>query len=253
MNIRALIVDDEKPARERLRTLLGNIPEVEIAGEASNADDAIEAIGSLQPDLLFLDIQMPGRTGFDVLRAISSEILPCTVFTTAYDAYAVEAFSVRALDYLLKPFTAERLTDAVNRVRQHLGRPDVGREERVADLLKAAPSPRVALERLLVKMNERYIVVRAEDIEWVEAAANYVVLHSKSGNHVLRKALSSLEEELPEKQFFRVSRSAVVNLTQVVEIQFVSAGEHVILLRSGTKVALTRGLRELQERLQFLP
>lgn len=252
MKIRILIVDDEKPARERLRTLLASIEDVEIVAEAANANDAIEAIGQYQPDLLFLDIQMPGRTGFDVLRAISPEILPCTIFTTAYDAYAVEAFNVRALDYLLKPFTADRLNQAVTRARESLAQPRAEADPRVEDLLKTAPAPRQCLERILVKLNDRYLVVRRNEMEWVEAAANYVVLHTSSGNHVLRKALSALEAELPPQEFFRASRSAIINLAHVTEIQLTPAGEHTIVLRSGTKVPLTRGLRELQERLQFL-
>jgi two-component system LytT family response regulator len=198
---------------------------------------------------LFLDIRMPGESGFQVLRAVPQEIMPRTIFTTAYDEFAVDAFAVRALDYLLKPFTAERLHEALSRALEEV-MPKMEEEAAVADLLKTAPVARGNLERILVKVNERYIVVRSEEIDWIEAAANYVVLHTKGGNHVLRKALSSLDEELPQQKFFRASRSAIVNLNQIVEIQAVSAGEHVILLRTGAKVPLTRGLRELQEKLQ---
>ncbi|HEU5081371.1 MAG TPA: LytTR family DNA-binding domain-containing protein [Opitutaceae bacterium] len=247
--LKTLIVDDEKPARDRLKALLAKEPAVQIVGEARNAREAIEIIGEHRPQLLFLDIKMPGESGFQVLRAVPSEILPRTIFTTAYDEYAVDAFAVRALDYLLKPFTPERLHEALSRALEEV-MPKMEEEAAVADLLKTAPVARGNLERLLVKINERYLVVRSEEIDWVEAAANYVVLHTKSGNHVLRKALSSLDEELPQQVFFRASRSAIVNLNQIVEIQSVSAGEHVILLRTGAKVSLTRGLRELQDRLQ---
>lgn len=247
--MKALIVDDEKPARDRLRMLLGKEPDMEILGEASNGNEAITAIGELHPELLFLDVQMPGRTGIEVLRALSPELVPITIFTTAYDTYAVEAFSVRALDYLLKPFTPERLHDAVGRAREALRQRDPAGDPRIADLLKATPV-RAGLERILVKLNERYVVVRTEEIEWVEAAANYVVLHTRAGNHVLRKALSTLETELAGQPFFRVSRSAMINLSLVSEIQFVSSGEHVVVLRTGARVSLTRSLRELQDRLQ---
>lgn len=248
--MKTLIVDDEKPARDRLRMMLGKEPDIEIVGEATNGNDAIAATGELRPDLLFLDVQMPGRTGIEVLRALSPEAVPITVFTTAYDTYAVDAFSVRALDYLLKPFTPDRLHEAIERAREVLRQRDpAGGDPRIADLLKSFP-PRGGLERILVKLNERYVVVRTEEIEWVEAAANYVVLHTRAGNHVLRKALSTLETELSNQQFFRVSRSAIVNLAFVSEIQFVSSGEHVVVLRTGARVSLTRSLRELQERLQ---
>lgn len=247
--LKTLIVDDEKPARDRLKALLAKEPGVDLIGEAKNAREALEMIGEHRPQLLFLDIRMPGENGFQVLRAVPSEIMPRTIFTTAYDEFAVDAFAVRALDYLLKPFTAERLHEALSRAIEAVT-PKMDEEAAVADLLKTAPVARGHLERILVKINERYIVVRSEEIDWVEAAANYVVLHTKAGNHVLRKALSSLDEELPQQLFFRASRSAIVNLNQIVEIQSVSAGEHVILLRTGAKVPLTRGLRELQERLQ---
>lgn len=249
--MKTLIVDDEKPARDRLRSMLAQEAGVTLVGEASRVAEAVEAIGTHRPELLFLDIKMPGGSGFDVLRAIPTEIMPCTIFTTAYDTFAVEAFSVRALDYVLKPFTSERLREALARAKEQLGRRDIP-DTKIPELLNALPRPRNGIERLLVKANERYLVVRTDEIDWVEAAANYVVLHTRGGNHVLRKAMLALEEELPVRQFFRASRSAIVNLAQIVEIQFVSAGEHLIILKSGARVPLTRGLRELQDRLQAL-
>lgn len=250
MEIRTAIIDDERPARERLRSLLESETDIRIVAEAGNVAEAVDLIAEHRPALIFLDINMPGGTGFQVLRALPAEIMPCAIFTTAYDSHAVEAFQVRALDYLLKPFTAIRLRESLQRAREHLQR-ESRAPQGMRDLLSATPA-RGSLERLLVRTNDRYVVVQALDIDWVEAAANYVVLHTRSGNHVLRRALSSLEEELPAKQFFRVSRSALVNLNQIVEIQFVPPDDHVIVLRAGAKVPLTRGLRELQDRLQFL-
>ncbi|HEY0946658.1 MAG TPA: LytTR family DNA-binding domain-containing protein [Opitutaceae bacterium] len=252
MSVRVLIVDDEAPARARVRRMLAAESDVEIVGEAANGEDAIRAIGELQPDLLFLDVQMPPPDGVAVLRAVRDEWLPCTIFTTAYAEHAISAFELHALDYLLKPYSRERVTAALARAREHVRlRKTPERDERVAALVAdktlAASAP---AERFLVKTNERYLVVRASDIEWIEAAANYVVLHTPSGNHVLRRNLASIEAELDPRRFFRVNRSAVVNLNVIREVQALMAGEHVVILQSGEKLTLTRGLRELQERLR---
>lgn len=252
MSLRCVIVEDEKPAREKLCLLLGEHPDVDIAAQAGTVADAVDAVALHRPNLLFLDVQIPGGTGFDVLRSLPPELVPFTIFTTAFDQYAVQAFSVRALDYLLKPFGKERLVEALDRARAEVGRRADPSQPGLQELLSAVPPPPKGLERLLVKLNERYVVVRTEEIEWIEAAANYVVLHTRSGNHVLRKALTALDAELPQHLFFRASRSATINLSMVSEIEYVAAGEHTVVLRSGARVPLTRGMRELQEKLQFL-
>lgn len=250
--IRTLIVDDEPPARAKIRNFLGSEPDIEIVGEAGNGDDAIRQIGELRPDLLFLDIQMPATDGVSVLRAVKDEWLPCTIFTTAYAEHAVEAFTLHALDYLLKPYSRERFSDALARARKALATASEADEgdKRVAAALSEPTLTAKPIERFLVKTNDRYIVVRAADVSWVEAASNYVVLHSNSGNHVLRKSLATLEVELDPARFYRSSRSAIVNLDFVREVQPMTAGEHVIILRDGTSVPLTRGFREFQDRLQ---
>lgn len=248
--MRTLIADDETPARERLRAMLAQESDIEVVAEAKNGSATLEAVAEFRPDLLFLDIRMPGCRGLEILRALPAELVSCTIFTTTYDAYAVEAFSVRVLDYLLKPFTAERLRDAVDRARAQLKRGTPKMSENRTEQSKDLRADRGRLERILVKLNERYLVVRTDEVEWLEAAANYVVLHTRGGNQVVRKALSALEDELPARQFFRVSRSAIVNLNQVTEIQFVAPGEHCVILRNGARVPLTRGLRELQDALQ---
>jgi two-component system LytT family response regulator len=251
MKISTLIVDDETPARARLRRLLAAQTDIEIVGEAANGEAAILAISELHPALLFLDVQMPAPDGIAVLRAVREEWLPCTIFITAYAEYAVAAFELHALDYLLKPYSPERLAAALARARQHLLAPGPATgDARVAALVADKRVAQAPLERFLVKNNERYVVVRAADIEWVEAAANYVVLHTSQGNHVLRRTLAVIEAELDSRCFFRLSRSALVCLAAIREVQAVSAGEHMVLLQSGARLSLTRGLRELQGRLQ---
>ncbi len=250
MKIRTLIVDDEPPARAKLRNLLAAEEDIELCGEAGNGDDAIRLIGELRPDLLFLDVSMPAPDGLAVLRAVRDEWLPCTIFTTAHSVHAVEAFALHALDYLLKPYSRARFADALERAHTELARRANGANERVSALLRDPAIGAAFIERFLVKTNERYQVVRASDIAWAEAAANYIVLHTGTGRHMLRRTLSALEAELDPRRFFRVSRSAIVQLDRVREVELVSAGEHLLHLDDGARVPLTRGLREFQERLQ---
>lgn len=251
MNIRTLIVDDEAPARARIRRMLAEERDIEIVGEAANGDDAIRSIGELRPQLLFLDVQMPAPDGIAVLRAVRDEWLPCTVFTTAFAEHAVTAFELHALDYLLKPYSRERFANALERAREHIKASATApeRDIRVAALIDDKKIAGQPVERFLVRNNERYVVVRTCDIESVEAAANYVVLHTRDGNHILRRTLSTLETELDPNQFFRLNRSCIVRLSAIREIQTLTAGEFVVFLQSGAKFTLTRGLRELQDRL----
>lgn len=249
--IRTLIVDDEPPARTKLRNLLAGEPDLVLCGEAGNGDEAIRLIGELRPDLVFLDVQMPRVDGLAVLRAVREVWLPSTIFTTAHSEHAVEAFNQHAVDYLLKPYTRERFSAAVQRARTAVAqRTSESGENQVEAILNDPQVSTGPVERFLVKTNERYLVVRTTDVIWVEAAANYVVLHTASGNHVLRRSMSALEGDLEPKRFFRSGRSAIVNLDCVREVQWLSPGEHVVLLQDGTKVPLTRSLREFQDRLQ---
>jgi two-component system, LytTR family, response regulator len=247
--IRTMLVDDEPPARERLRRLLKKHKDVELVAEATDGESAICAIAEHQPDLLFLDIQMPAPDGLTVLRTVRDDWLPCTIFTTAHAEHAVTAFELHALDYLLKPYTAERLAAALDRARARFASGATNPDERVAALV-ATSEPRTVIERFLVKNGERYTIVRARDILWAEAAGNYMVLHTTNGNHVLRRTVNSLENELDPKHFFRTSRSAIVHLDQVAEIEHAEAGDFVLRLRDNTRVPLTRGLREIQQRLE---
>jgi two-component system LytT family response regulator len=252
VNLRTLIVDDEAPARARVRRLLSDEPDVEIVGEAGNGDDAIRAICELRPHLLFLDVQMPAPDGIAVLRAVRDEWLPCTIFTTAFAEHAVAAFELHALDYLLKPYPRERFGSALERARKHIAAngKSASSDLRVAELIEDKKVANLPVERFLVRNNERYVVVRTSDVESAEAAANYVVLHTRDGNHILRRTLSALEAELDPQQFFRLNRSCIVRMAAIREVQTLSAGEFVVFLQSGAKFTLTRGLRELQEKLR---
>ena len=249
MSITALIVDDEAAARTKLRRLLADEPDITCVGEAASGDEAIRLVGELRPALLFLDIEMPPPNGLAVLRAVRGEWQPVTIFTTAHAQHAVTAFELEAADYLLKPFGRSRLSAALAKARKFLQQSDGGAAQ-VSALLETKSPQLGSLERFLVKLHEKYVVVRAADIIWAESAANYVVLHTARGNFVLRRTLAQLEAELDASRFYRASRSAIVNLDCTAQIEPLGAGEHVIFLTDGAKVTLTRSFRELQEKLQ---
>jgi two-component system LytT family response regulator len=250
MKLRVVIVDDEPLGRDRIRALLGSDSEVEVVGEAVDGEEAVELIGRVRPDLVFLDVQMPGLDGFGVLKRLGAP-LPQVVFVTAFDSHAVKAFEAHALDYLLKPARPARLRDALTRAREQLGKrgtDDVSR--RVLELLESRSTPSAHLTRIPVRSGERTLFLKVGLVDWFEAAGNYVVVHVGKENHVLRETLSGLEEQLPA-QFLRISRSVIVNLERVRELQSMTAGEHVVLLQDGKTLPMTRGLREVEERLKF--
>jgi len=252
MKISTLIVDDEALARERLRKLLAPEPEVEIVGECSNGPEAISFIRKHRPDLVLLDVQMPEVSGFDVLRALPVETWPAVIFVTAHDQHAVAAFEVHAQDYLLKPFTQARLLAAVEHVRQYLEtRQAAALHRQLAGLLKSAEPEPAYLSRVAVKTGPQTLFIRVEDIDYIEAAGNYAVLQTSGGNHVLRETLSHLEARLPPRNFLRVSRSIIVNLERITGLQTAPQGESMILLRDGRQLLMTRGVREVQERLEY--
>jgi two-component system LytT family response regulator len=247
---RVLIADDEPLARERLRMLLAGQTWLQIVAECQNGTEAIEAIDRLHPDLVFLDVQMPGATGFEVIEAVRPDRMPLIVFVTAFDKYALRAFDVHALDYLLKPFDRERFGQSLARARQQLERPGNGDLERrllaLVQDLRAAPR----LERFVIKSGGRVVFVRADEIDWIEAAGNYVKLHVGRDAHLFRETMSTLESRLDPDTFFRIHRSHIVNIERVKELQPWFNGEYVVFLRSGTRLTLSRGYREkLQERI----
>jgi two-component system, LytTR family, response regulator len=247
---RVLIADDEPLARERLRMLLTGKTWLQLVAECQNGTEAIEAIDRLQPDLVFLDVQMPGATGFEVIDSVNQKHMPLIVFVTAFDKYALRAFDVHALDYLLKPFDRERFEQSLARARQQLERPTNGDLERrlLALVQDLRPAPR--LERFVIKSGGRVFFVRADEIDWIEAAGNYVKLHVGADAHLFRETMSTLESRLDPDTFFRIHRSHIVNIERVKELQPWFNGEYVVFLRSGARLTLSRGYREkLQERI----
>jgi two-component system LytT family response regulator len=252
MKIRALIVDDEPLARKRILMFLQDEPDLKVVGECANGTEAIQQIGQLNPNLVFLDVQMPEIDGFDVLRALPAERWPMVIFVTAYNQYAVEAFEVHALDYLLKPFKLARFRQALQRARQKLKAQDVkGQDEQFREWL-LAQGQAIYPSRLTVKSGEHTTFVEVNDVDYIEAAGNYAILHVGATNHILRETLANLEAKLSPKRFLRVSRSAIVNLDRIKAVQPATRGEHVVLLKDGRELPLTRGVREVQQRLESL-
>jgi two-component system LytT family response regulator len=250
MKTRALIIDDEAPARGRLRKMLSREPEVEVIGECSNGPDAISSIRDHHPDVIFLDVQMPEITGFDVLRALPLETQPAVIFVTAHDRHAVEAFEVRALDYLLKPFTQARLQKALHHAQERARDRLAPSLEQVWALLKSVKPRAAYLDTIPVRTGSQTVFVRVEQIDYVESAANYVVLRAGAASHILRETLSNLESRLPPRLFLRISRSNIVNLDRVKALQLGPQGENVVVLEGGRQLVLTRPVREVQQRLQ---
>jgi two-component system LytT family response regulator len=247
---RVLIVDDEPLARERLRTLLADEPGMEVAGEAADGGSATDAIRALGPDLVFLDVQMPGSSGFDVIQQVGADKMPFVVFVTAYDRYALRAFDVHALDYLLKPFDRERFRQALTRARQQLDRRTGGDlERRLIALVKDLKPAQTRVDRFVVKSGGRVFFVRNDEIDWIEAAGNYVKLHVGTDSHLFRETMNSVEARLDPDLFFRIHRSHIVNIERIRELQPWFNGEYVVFLKNGTRLTLSRGYREkLQER-----
>lgn len=253
MPLRVLIADDEPLARERVRSFLAEVPDITVVAECAHGTEALAAIVEQAPDVVFLDVQMPGMTGFEVLRALPADSTPAIIFTTAHDEFALQAFDVNAADYLLKPFKLARFQQAVERARKSVESRSTGpANQRLAQWLdKQAPVP-PGQRRLMVRTNERVIFVRLDEIDWIEAAGNYAILHTGKLSHVLRETMGHLEEHLPAELFFRVSRSAFIHLQRVRELQPLPGGQYVVLLHDGQKVTMTRPLRDLQERLGLL-
>jgi two-component system LytT family response regulator len=248
---RVIIADDEPLARARLRMLLAEESWVDLIAECSDGPSTITSIEKFRPDLVFLDVQMPGGSGFDVIQSVGAGRMPFVIFVTAFDRYALRAFDVHALDYLLKPFDRDRFRDALTRARERIERSSNGDLERrllaIVNDLKPAPQP---LERFVIKSGGRVFFLRAEDIEWIEAAGNYVKLHVGAETHVFRETMNSLEARLNPSVFFRIHRSHIVNIERVRELQPWFNGEYVVFLTSGARLTLSRGYREkLQDRI----
>jgi two-component system LytT family response regulator len=245
-------VDDEPLARQRVRLLLGEEPDVEVIGESGDGFEAVDQIQASRPDLVFLDVQMPDMDGFEVLRRVPQASLPVVIFTTAYDRHALRAFEVNALDYLLKPFKPTRFKEAVQRARGLIANKhaDVAARGLLA-LLSQSPAPVGQLTRLAVKTPGKVTFVELDQIQAIEAAGKYAVVHVGKENHVLRESMSSLESHLPPHRFLRISRSVIVNLDQVQELQPMFKGENLVVLKNGKSYPTTRPIREIQQKLEF--
>lgn len=250
MKTKVLIVDDEPLARRRLRDLLADELDIEVIGEAGDGHGAVTMIRKLKPDLVVLDIQMPEMDGFAVVAALGSKNLPAIIFATAFDRFAVKAFEVHAVDYLLKPFDGDRLREALRRAddrRQREG--GAGSDSQIAALL-AGLKPRAGSPgRLLIKTDGKVVLVALADIDWIESADNYVVLHAGRENHIQRETLSAMEAKLPADAFIRISRSVLVNISRIKELQPLFHGEYAVILGDGTRLTLTRTYRDSLERL----
>jgi two-component system LytT family response regulator len=252
MKIRALIVDDEPLARQRVRLLLDEEPDVEIIGESADGFEAVDQIQTTKPDLLFLDVQMPEMDGFEVLRRVPRELLPVVIFTTAYDQHALRAFEAHALDYLLKPFKPTRFKEAVQRARDLISNKHAATAARgLLALLSQTPASAAQLTRLAVKTPGKVTFVELDQIHAIEAAGKYAVVHVGKENHVLRETMSSLESHLPPQRFLRISRSVIVNIDQIQELQAMFNDENVVVLKNGKSYPTTRPIREIQQRLEF--
>ena len=241
MTIRALIVDDEEPARELLRTFLADWPEVKIVGEAADGAAAIDLAKRLAPDLIFLDVQMPRVSGFDVVAALEERRMPLVVFVTAYDQYAIRAFEVSACDYLLKPFDAERMAATMRRVMARRSEPAVCMRDEIRALLGG----NAARDRqLVVKTDGRHVFLGTDDIEWVEAVGKDVRLHLAAKSILVRESMNALASRLDTNRFVRVHRSAIINRAFVREAQPWFKGDYVFIMKSGARVTSGRTYRE---------
>ncbi|HTJ88011.1 MAG TPA: LytTR family DNA-binding domain-containing protein [Terriglobales bacterium] len=247
--LRTVVVDDEEPARAKLNILLGQESDIKIVAECETGAAAIAALKEAKPDLLLLDIQLPDMDGFSVLKALTPEQMPIVIFTTAYDQYAIKAFDAHALDYLLKPFDQERLRDALHRARlaarTHSDRVLTDRLLNILQVARAAPQAR----RLLVRAGGRVVFLAYDEIEWIEAAANYVRVHAGKVSYMLRSSIGTIAEKLPNDQFVRIHRSTVVNARIIKELQPCNSGEFIVVLRNGKELSCSRGYRSGLRRL----
>jgi two-component system LytT family response regulator len=257
--IGALIVDDEPLARRTIRDLLADHPDIEIVGECSNGLEAVAFMQENLPDLLFLDVQMPGLDGFETLARIEPERIPAIVFVTAYDRYALKAFEVHALDYLLKPFNDKRFQEAVRQAKAQIELKEINKvSQSLLNLLgdrnlPEREQPNVArkssLSRFMIKTRGRVVFIEASHVDWISADDYFIKLHVEGKAHLLRMSMNELEEKLDPKTFMRIHRSTIVNFDRVKELRQTSAGEYVVVLKTGTELKISRGRRERLQKL----
>lgn len=251
MKIRTLIVDDEPLARQRVRKLLELDPDITVLGECGDGEQAVAEVCQSHPDLMFLDVQMPALDGFGVLQALRASTadmataLPVVIFVTAHDRYALKAFEVNALDYLLKPFDKARFAAALERAKTQVRQGSaVTLDARLQKLLQIIETRRPGPERLMIKSDGRIYFVRIDQIDWIESAGNYVRLHVGKEIHLMRESLSALEKKLNPSRFVRIHRSTIVNLECMRELQPAFHGDYVIILHDGTELPVSRSCRD---------
>uniref|UniRef100_UPI0040491AD8 LytR/AlgR family response regulator transcription factor n=1 Tax=Cephaloticoccus sp. TaxID=1985742 RepID=UPI0040491AD8 len=253
--IRTLIVDDEPTARRGVRLMLGNDRSVEVVGEAANGFEAVDLIRSEQPDLVFLDVQMPGCDGFQVLEKIGRANAPAVIFVTAYDEHALHAFEVNAVDYLLKPYDDERFNSAVARakdaVRRRSVEADNSRLNQLMEFLQTRMGMKASTdaaaeshERILIKSSGDIYFLKAEEIDWIEAEGDYMKFHAAGRSHLMRETMARLEARLDPKRFMRIHRSTIVNIDRLRKLSPSFAGEYAVVLQDGTKLKLSRGYHD---------
>jgi two-component system LytT family response regulator len=241
--VKIVIADDEPPARKTIRLLARRDPEVTIAAECRNGEEALDAVHEEKPDILFLDIQMPRLDGFDVLELLGEDAPPAIVFVTAYDQYAIRAFEVHAVDYLLKPFTDERFDKALARAK------DLVRHGMRDKLSRLTTSHRAFTQRFMVRTAGRIVFLKAQEIDWIEAADYYARLHAGAHSYLIRESMNDLAASLDPASFVRIHRSTIVNLDRVREMRPLFRGELVVVLQDGTQLRMSRSRRdELESR-----
>lgn len=245
MSIRTIIVDDVDLARERIKIIL-NDPEIEIVAECANGREAIKAIETLKPDLVFLDIQMPKIDGFEVVETIGVERMPAVIFVTAYDEFALRAFEINAVDYLLKPFDEERLSKSIRRAKREISREEPASiiEEKLRQLLtEVRPEPKY-LKRIPVKSGRGTTLILTDEIDWINAAGHYLELHAGRETHLIRERLSQIEQKLDPENFMRIHRSTIVNINHIKSLHPLFNGDHLIVLHNGQELNLSRTYHE---------
>jgi len=242
-HIRTLIVDDERLAREKLRALLEADDEIDVVGECANGTEAIAAVRKQKPDLLLLDIEMPGANGFEVLHRLRGEPLPMVIFITAHDEYAVKAFEVEAVDYVMKPFDRKRFHDALRRAKRQLSDEGEESEARLLRLLERVVKPKSSLDHFVVKAKEKTFLVAVNDVEWIEAEGKYVRLHATGGSYLVRESIGDVEERLDARKFLRIHRATIVNVKRILEMHRGFGGSVFVVLRDGTKLTMSRRYR----------
>jgi two-component system LytT family response regulator len=252
--IRVCIVDDEPIACRRIQRLLKDDPSVEIVKICNNGEQAADAIKKLAPDLIFLDIQMPRMDGFEVLKSLQSENMPHVIFVTAYDRYAIQAFEVHALDYLLKPFDTERFEEAITRAKAQIQQ-DRNRtlNKGLYALLEEMKTPPRYLERLVIKASGRVFFLKTEEIDWIEAQGKYVSIHAGKDEHLVREGMNTLENELDPKKFVRIHKSTIVNVDRIQQLQTWFHGDYRVILHNGTTLTLSRRYRQRLDELLGKP